>query len=113
MSYEAPVTRFTQVLNSKGENVTLYPLKAYSEPVVYGEGLDIKALAVPSKAEEVLIEPGYYASDYLTLHLFAPVRRHDKICRNGVDYEVLGVQEYTFKGETAYRKVECRRLLGQ
>ncbi len=35
--YEAPVTRFTQVLNSKGENLTLHPVNAAGERTVYGE----------------------------------------------------------------------------
>ncbi len=113
LSYEAPVTRFTQILNSKGENLTLYPLKEAGEHIAYGAGIDVKAVVLPAKAEEVLLEPGYVTNDYLTLHVFAPVRRRDKICRNGEDYEIFSVQDFTFKGDVAFRKVTCRRLINQ
>jgi hypothetical protein len=111
LGFEAPVTRFTQVLNSKGENLTLHAVTATGEKTVYGEAADVKAIVLPAKMEEVLLEPGYVTNDYLVLHVFAPVRHLDKIRRNGVDYEVISVQDYAFKGETAYRKVMCRRLL--
>jgi hypothetical protein len=113
LGYEAPVTRFTQVLNSKGENLTLHPIVVTGERMAYGEGVDIKGIVLPAKAEELLLEPGYVPNDYLVLHVFAPVRRGDKIRRNGVDYEVLGVQDYAFKGETAFRRATCRRFISQ
>jgi hypothetical protein len=113
LGYEPRVTRFTQVLNSKGENLTVYPIVETGERTVYGEGIDVKAIVLPAKAEETLLEPGYVTSDYLTLHVFAPVRRLDKVCRSGVDYEILGVQDFTFKGDVAFRKAACRRLISQ
>jgi hypothetical protein len=113
LNYEDPLTRFTQILKSKGENVTLYPIREASETVSYGEGIDIQAIVSPARIEEVLIEPGYIINDYLTIHVFAPIRQHDKIHRKGVDYEVLDIQEFDFKGETVHRKAVCRRLLGQ
>jgi len=112
LGYEAPNTRFTQVLRGKGENLTYFSLTENEERSVYGEGTEILAIVVPGKAEELLLEPGYVSTDYLTLHLFAPVRVRDRI-RRGVDYEIQTVQDYMFRGETAYRKVICRRLLGQ
>jgi len=112
LNYEDPITRFTQVLRSKGENVILYPVKEASEQVSYGEGVDVKAIVSPARVEEVVIEPGYIINDYLTIHVFAPIRHHDKIRRKGVDYEVLDIQEFDFQGETVYRKAVCRRLLG-
>ncbi|MCL4410229.1 MAG: hypothetical protein M1356_07960, partial [Gammaproteobacteria bacterium] len=63
------------------------------------------------KAEEILLEPGYIVNDYLVLHVFAPVRRHDKVTRNGIDYEVTSIQDFTFKDEVAFRKATLRRLL--
>ena len=111
LSFEAPVTRFTQILNSKGENLTLHPLTEAGERTAYGVGIDVKAIVLPAKVEEILLEPGYVTNDYLVLHVFAPVRRRDKIRRNGQDYEVLNVQEFTFRGETAFRKATCRRLI--
>ncbi len=113
LGYEEPQTRFTQILNSKGETLTLHPLTASGDGTLYGESFDVKAIVLPVKAEELLLEPGYVANDYVTLHVFAPMRCRDKICLRGVDYEVLSVQEFTFKGDVAFRKVVCRRLLGQ
>jgi hypothetical protein len=113
LSYEYPVTRFTQILRLKGENVTLYPVREASDKVSYGEGIDIKAMVSPARVEEILIEPGYVINDYLTIHVFAPIRTHDKIRRKGVDYEVLNIQELAFQGDIAYRKAVLRRLLGQ
>jgi hypothetical protein len=113
LSYEAPVTRFTQILNSKGENLTLHPIREAGESIAYGEAVDVKAIVLPTKAEEVLLEPGYVADDYLSLHVFAPLRRRDKIRRNGVDYEILSVQDFNFKNDLVFRKAACRRLISQ
>jgi len=110
--YEDPITRFTQILGSKGENLVLYPVRQAEQTVSYGEGVDIKAIVTPARAFETLIEPGYIINDYLTIHIFAPIRHHDKIRRKGVDYEALDIQEFDFQGETIYRKAVLRRLLG-
>lgn len=110
LGYETPLTRFTQILNSKGENLTLNPIKQTGETTAYGENVDIKAIVLPGKAEEILLEPGYLITDYLTVHVFAPIRRHDKINQNGTAYEVVNLQDFSFKGEVAFRKATCRRL---
>jgi hypothetical protein len=112
LKYENPITRFTQILRSKGENVILYPVREASETVSYGEGVDIKALVSPARVEEIIPEAGYIITDYILIHVFAPIRSHDKIRRKGVDYEVAELQEFDFQGETVYRKAVCRRLLG-
>jgi len=113
INYEDPVTRFTQILHSKGENVTLYPVREAADKVSYGEGIDIQAIVSPARIDEVLIEPGYIINDYITAYTFTPLRQHDKVRRKGIDYEVLGVQAFDWKGETAYFKANCRRLIGQ
>jgi hypothetical protein len=113
LNYEEPQTRFTQILRSKGENITLYPVIEAAETVSYGEGIDIPAIVSPTRVEEVFIEPGYMVNDYISVYTFAPLRQHDKVRRKGVDYEVLGVQAFDWKGETAYFKANCRRLVGQ
>jgi hypothetical protein len=110
--YEDPITRFTQILRSKGENVTLYPVREASETVSYGEGINIKALVSPARVEEIMPEAGYIITDYLTIHVFAPIRSHDKIRRKGVDYEATEFQEFDFQGDTLYRRAVLRRLLG-
>jgi hypothetical protein len=113
LNYEAPVTRFTQILNGKGENLTLHPLVEAGERTAYGEGIDVKAIVLPAKAEETLLEPGYVTGDYLVIHVFTPVRRRDMVRRNGEDCEILNVQDFAFKGETAYRRATCRRLVSR
>jgi hypothetical protein len=113
LNYEEPQTRFTQILRSKGENITLYPIREAAETVSYGEGIDVQAIVSPTRVEEVLIEPGYIVNDYLNVYTFTPLRQHDKIRRKGVDYDVLGVQALDLAGETAYFKANCRRLVGK
>ena len=111
LNYEEPLTRFTQILRAVGENITLCPVREASSAVSYGESVDIKAIVSPARIEELVIEPGYIITDYLNIHVFVPLRHHDKIRRKGVDYEVLDIQEFSFQDETLYRKAMCRRLL--
>lgn len=111
VDYEPPLTRFTQVLKSNGENLTLYPITKETETTSFGKGVDIKAIVLPQKTDEVLIEPGYLISDYMALHVFSPIRRHDKIRRSGVDYEVTTIQDFRLRDQVAFKKAICRRLL--
>jgi hypothetical protein len=110
VSYQSPLTRFIQILNSKGENLTLHQITETGETPTYGEAIDLKAIVLPQRTEETLIEPGYITTDYLLLHVFAPIRRTDKITRNGIDYEVTGIQDFMLKDEIAFRKATLRRL---
>jgi len=112
LNYEEPLTSFTRILRSKGESVLLYPIRQAAESVSYGDPLDIKAIVSPTRIDEIFIEPGYMINDYINVYVFAPLRHHDKIRRKGEDYEVLGVQQFGFQGETAYFKSACRRLIG-
>jgi hypothetical protein len=112
LNYEDPVTRFTQVLRSKGENITLYSIREAADKVSYGEAVDFKAIVSPTRIDEILIEPGYVINDYIAVYAFTPLRVHDKIRRKGEDYEVQSVQTFNFAGETAYFKSVCRRLIG-
>lgn len=111
VNYQTPLTPFTRVLRSKGENVALRQVTQTGQGTKYGEAIDLKAIVLPQKTEETLIEPGYITTDYLTLHLLAPIRRHDKITRNGLDYEVTSIQDFMIKDEVAFRKATLRRLL--
>ncbi|XHH10475.1 MAG: hypothetical protein ACFCUE_07560 [Candidatus Bathyarchaeia archaeon] len=110
LNYEPLVTRFTQILNAKGETLTFQPILQAGENSQYGFSTDFKAIVLPVKVEETLIEPGYLVNDYLTLHTFTPIRRHDKVCRKGVDYEVLTIQDFTFRNQTVFLKANLRRL---
>ncbi len=111
LNYEEPTTQFTKILRSKGEAVTLYPVREAAATVVYGEPLDLLAIVSPLKAEQVMIEAGYYLSDYLAFYTFLPVRVHDKIRRQGEDYEVQTVTPYTFANQRFYFKSTARRLI--
>lgn len=112
INYSPPLTPFTRILRSKGENVALFSIREATDKVSYGEETTIKAIVSPARVEEVLIEPGYMINDFLTIYVFAPIRHHDKIRRRGVDYEVMDIQEFAFQSDIAYRKAVCRRLLG-
>jgi hypothetical protein len=111
LNYEEPLTQFTRILNSKGEAVLLYPVRQAVETVDYGEPLDLLAVVSSLKAEQVLIEPGYYLDDYLVFYTFLPVRSHDKIRRQGEDYEVQTVTPFTYANQRCYFKSTARRLL--
>lgn len=112
INYSPPLTPFTRILRSKGENLALFSIREATDKVSYGEETTIKAIVSPARVEEVLIEPGYMINDFLTIYVFAPIRHHDKIRRRGVDYEVMDIQEFAFQSDIAYRKAVCRRLLG-
>ena len=79
LHYEEPVTQFTRILKSKGETVTLYPVREAAATVTYGEPLDLLAVVSSLKAEQVMLEAGYYLNDYLAFYTFLPVRVHDKL----------------------------------
>jgi hypothetical protein len=111
LNYEEPMTRFTQILKAHGKLVTLYPVVAAGESLSYGEATVIQALINPARIDEVLIEPGYIINDYVTVYTFTPIRVGDKIRVGSVDYGVLSVQEFDWRGETAYYKAYCRRLI--
>ena len=112
LNYSPPITVFTRILRSHGEDVTLYPVIEAKESVSYGEGVTIKALVSPSRTDEIIMELGYVVNDYITLHTFAPIRHHYKIRHKGTDYEVGPVEEYSFQGQLMSRRAVCRRLIG-
>jgi hypothetical protein len=111
LNYTEPLTRFTQILNSKGEAVLLYPIRQTIETVSYGEPLDVLAIVSPIRIEEVIMEPGYLLNDYLAFYMFIPVRVHDKIRRKGEDYELQSIQPFTYENQPIYFKAIARRLL--
>ena len=111
LHYEEPVTQFTKILKSKGETVTLYPIREAAATVTYGEPLDLIAVISSLKAEQVMLEAGYYLNDYLAIYTFLPVRMHDKIRRQGEDYEIQTVTPFTFANQRFYFKSIGRRLI--
>jgi len=113
LRYTPARTPFKAILEKFGENVTLHPVLRVGETVSYGEGIDIKAIVSPTRAEEVLIEPGYTVDDFVTLYTFIPIRTHDKVRRHGLEYEIGPVQLFRFRGEHGHYRAVCRRLVGQ
>jgi hypothetical protein len=111
LHYEEPTTQFTRILKSKGETVTLYPVREASATVDYGEPLDLLAVVSSLKAEQVMLEAGYYLNDYVAFYTFLPVRVHDKIRRQGEDYEIQTVTPFTFANQRFYFKSVARRLI--
>ena len=111
LNYKEPTTQFTKVLKSKGEAVLLYPVRQAVQTVDYGDSFEMLAVVSSLKAEQVLIEPGYYLNDYLAFYTFLPVRSHDKIRRQGEDYEVQTVTPFTLGNQRLYFKSQARRLL--
>jgi hypothetical protein len=111
LRYKAVRTLFAPVLNAGGENVTLYSIVQSGETVSYSEGITIKAVVKSALADEVVIEPGFMVTDFIKVYTLVPVRHHDKIMRNGVDYEVGSPQVFRFKGEPQYYAALCRRLV--
>ena len=111
LNYSPPITAFTRILRSHGEDVTLYPVTEAEQSVSYGEGVTVKALVSPSRTDEIIMEPGYIINDYITVHTFAPIRHHHKLRHKGVDYEVGPVEEYSLQGQLMSRRAVCRRII--
>jgi len=111
LNYAEPSTQFTKILKSKGEAVLLYPVRQAIDTVDYGDPLELQAVVSLLRAEQVLIEPGYFVNDYLAFYTFLPVRSHDKIRRQGEDYEVQTVAPFTLGNQRLYFKSTARRLL--
>ncbi len=112
LHYEEPSTQFTKILRCKGETVTLYPVREAAATVTYGEALDLLAVVSALKAEQVMLEAGYYLNDYVAFYTFLPVRVRDKIRRQGEDYEIQTVTPFTFADQRFYFKSIARRLIG-
>ena len=112
LHYEEPVSQFTKVLMSKGETVTIYPVREAAAIVTYGEPLDLLAIVSSLKAEQVMLEAGYYLNDYSAFYTFLPVRVHDKLRRQGEDYQIQTVTPFTFANQRFYFKITARRLIG-
>jgi hypothetical protein len=111
LHYQEPTTQFVRLLRSKGEAVTLYPVREAAVTVSYGEPLDLLAVVSPIKAEQIMLEAGYYLDDYLAFYTFLPVRVHDKLRRQGEDHEIQTVTPFTFANQRLYFKSVARRLI--
>jgi len=110
LSYSRFSNRFTQILKKHGANMIFYSVIA-GETQSYGEGVQIKAIVSPTRSEEILLDPGYVIDDYITVYAFSPLKHQDKVVFKSVSFQVIGVQDFRFQGETQYIKAFCRRLI--
>ena len=99
LNYQEPTTQFTKILKSKGEAIQLFPIREAAATLDYGEPMDLLAVVSALKAEQVMLEAGYYLNDYLAFYTFLPVRVHDKLRRQGEDYEIQTVTPYNFANQ--------------
>jgi len=111
LNYEPVRTRFAQILEKAGENLTLYSVVQSEGKTSYLEGIDIKAIVRLLRADELIIEPGYTLNDFIMIYTLLPIRQRDKIRRHGVDYEVGPVELFRFRGEPYNYRSVCRRLI--
>jgi len=111
LHYEEPSTPFTRILKSHGETVTLYPIREATSTLTYGEALELLVIVSSLKVEQVMIEAGYYLNDYMAIYSFLPLRVHDKIRRQGQDYEIQTAMTFIFAKQRIYFKSTARRLL--
>jgi hypothetical protein len=113
LSYQEPATDFSNLVNLSGESLSLYPVQEAADQVTWGEALSLKAVVALGAVSEIVLEPGYITEDNITVYSLLPIRVHDKIRRNGVDYEVLTVQCFDINGDPQYYKSACRKLIMQ
>ena len=111
LNYRPPLTAFTKVLRSNGQDVTIFPVIKAQDFVEYGKALTVKALVCPARSDEIILEAGYVVNDYVNVHVFAPIRQHYKLRYQGADYEVGPVSNYSFRGQLLSRSTVCRRLI--
>ncbi len=111
LNYKPAFSAFAKILNQCGENLELLMIVQAGEPTSYYDPIPIKGVIRNTRQDEIIIEPGYVTTDFLTVYTFIPVRHHDKIRRHGVDYEVAAVELFRFQGEPLYSKSVCRRLI--
>ena len=113
LGYQEPATDFNNLVNLSGETLSLYPVLEAADQVTWGEALSFKAVVALGAVGEIVLEPGYITEDSITVYSLLPIRVHDKIRRNGVDYEVTTVQCLDVKGDPQYYKSACRKLIMQ
>lgn len=111
------MTRFEQILQSQGEDVTWHKRQETTTDPETGDKTvtwtteTIKAIVQSISANEIMVEAGYTSEDYIRIFVTADIKHKDKITYGNVDYEVLPPQLVSFQGVTEYRTAFCRRLI--
>jgi len=110
------VTRFEQLLNRDGENVTWHKRQEGTVDPETGDRAVtwnteiIKAVVHSVSAGEIVAEAGYTSEDYIRIFVSSDVKHKDKITYKGKEYEVLPPECVYFRGVLEHRTALCRRL---
>jgi len=78
----------------------------------YLDNVPIRLLKVSTRAEEILIEPGYGSDDYQLILALVAIDHKDRLVFDGTEWDVLPVTKNSGFGEVAYTAV-CRRVISQ
>jgi hypothetical protein len=111
------VTRFEQLLNHEGENVTWHKRQEGSvdpetgDPKVTWTTEVIKAVVHAVSTNEIVAEAGYTSDDYIRVFVTSDIKHKDKITYNSREYEVLPPESVYFRGVLEHRTALCRRLI--
>ena len=103
------MTRFEQILQSQGEDVTWHKRQEGVEDSETGDKTvtwtteTIKAIVQSIPANEIIVEAGYTSEDYIRIFVTADIKHKDRITYKGVNYEVLPPQSVSFRGVLEYR----------
>lgn len=111
------MTRFEQLLNREGENVTWHKRQEGSVDPETGDRTVtwtteiIKAVVHSVSTSEIVVEAGYTSEDYIRIFVNADIKHKDKIAYNGREYEVLPPESVYFRGVLEHCTALCRRLI--
>ena len=111
------MSRFQQILNREGENVTWHKRSLGATPDPETGDLPvswttetIKAIVQPARVEEIIVEAGHTVEDYLRLFTTADIKHGDQITYRGERYEALTPEAYYFRGQLEYYTASCRKM---
>jgi len=111
------VTRFEQLLNREGENVTWHKRQEGSVDPETGDRAVtwtteiVKAVVQFVSSSEIVAEAGYTSEDYIRVFTITEIKHKDKITYKNIDYEVQPPESVFFRGVLEHRTALCRRLV--
>ena len=88
----------------------------YGDFIVYWITGSVKAIVEPIRDQDIVIEPGFYAEDYIRLWVDPDetIEHFERVIYpsgSGILYHIHPVGEWTVGGETVSKNVLCRRLI--
>ena len=112
------MTRFEQLLNREGENVTWQKRQEGAVDPATGDRTItwttevIKAVVHRVASSEIVTEAGYTCEDYIRIFVTVGIQHKDKITYQNNDYEVLPPESIFFRGVLEHKTALCRRVIG-